>query len=297
VRRSAPARNLTPSEAGRTGGRRGLHRQGVRVSIGQGGQAPLRRAHPLLRKDRPASPQVADFAVFGLDPVGLSSVLAYLAAGFTVLAVDRRPERIDAVRSFQAPLPLPHSERLRHYGASPALSFATAAGPGSPRTLVVVAPRTAEDAEGWTLPARCLDAVGAATELSTVVLWGRVGVGTTRRLIIEPLADRSLVAGRLVHVGVLAVTAGGHLAAVGGVTEACARSAARAGLVLHTGAAVVTPPETAELGAVLLDAHDAADRGAPGRRPGRLAPAPREPSVVRAGRVPRPRRTASAPWT
>jgi len=199
-------------------------------------------------------------AVVGLGYVGLPTVLALHDGGADVIGIDVSARRLQAIRAHDVDLPVGDVARLRRaldgerlrLGPTPA-SIAAADG------VIVCVPTPVDEQrrpDERALRAACATLVEHARPGQTLVLTSTISVGTTRELLVEPLAARGLKAGRDVAVAFAPErilpgdpTVDQHAVprVLGGATPACAERARR--LLAPTTAQihVVSSLEAAEL--------------------------------------------------
>ncbi|UCM87565.1 nucleotide sugar dehydrogenase [Streptomyces marincola] len=199
-------------------------------------------------------------AVVGLGYVGLPTALALLSAGRSVIGLDTDPARLAAVRAGTADLLPEDRARLRAHADSPAFTLtadpAALAGVGS----VVICVPTPVDGHRVPAPgalrAACAAAVRHASPGQILVLASTSWVGTTRELLIEPLAARGLAVAQDVFVACAPerIDPGNadhpqHATprVVGGATPECGRRAAALLEPVADRVHVVGSPEAAEL--------------------------------------------------
>lgn len=201
-----------------------------------------------------------DVALVGLGYVGLPTALAFHAAGRRVLGVDVSERRLSVIADRQADLL--DSDRVRLDAALVADDFRMTSDVQALSRAASVIICVPTPVDSYLLPdlsilrSACATVVAAATPGQVVILTSTTYVGTTRELLVEPLAARGLTAGsdlfiafsperidpgndRHSHEDVPRV--------LGGVTPACAD---RAAAVLHGYAKsvhVVPSPEAAEM--------------------------------------------------
>jgi len=223
--------------------------------------APAPAVAPVAAPTPVAPPLVpACVAVVGLGYVGLPTVLALHDGGADVIGIDISERRLQAIRTHDVDLPdgdvarlgrALGGERLR-LGSSPAAIAAADA--------VIVCVPTPVDAQRKpderALRAACAAVVEHARPGQTLVLTSTISVGSTRELLVDPLAERALQAGRDVAVAFAPErilpgdpTVDQHAVprVVGGATPDCAHRARR--LLAPTTAQihVVSSLEAAEL--------------------------------------------------
>jgi nucleotide sugar dehydrogenase len=190
---------------------------------------------PLTAAPATAAPSVA---VVGLGYVGLPTVLALHAAGADVLGVDVSEQRLVAIRDQDVDLPAPDLARLREALSGDRLQLhAIPAAVATADTVIICVP-TPVDADRSPdlrpLRAACESTVAHARPGQTIVLTSTTSVGSTRELLVEPLAERGLRAGVDISVafaperilpGDLTVDQHAVPRVVGGATPDCAQRA------------------------------------------------------------------------
>lgn len=199
-------------------------------------------------------------AVVGLGYVGLPTSLALLDADVPVLGVDVSAGRLAAIRAGLVDLPAPAVARLTVAMASEQLQLTTDASALREADAVIICVPTPVD-ERRELDLRALEAACAAVVAharvgQTLILTSTTYVGTTRKLLIEPLMERGLMTGTDVCVafaperinpGDTSFEQVDVPRVVGGATPAC--TAATLDVLAPTAERlhVVSSPEAAEL--------------------------------------------------
>jgi len=199
-------------------------------------------------------------AVVGLGYVGLPTAIALRNAGAHVIGLDSSAARLRAIRGGEAELLSSEQEDLaRHLSEE---SFALTASPEAITLadLVLICVPTPVDEQRRPDPAlvraACASVVAHARAGQTLVLSSTTYVGSTREMLIEPLAERGLIAGEDIHVAFAperidpGVEGHGQLSTprvIGAVSESCFRRAAA--LLRHTCSELhrVSSPEAAEM--------------------------------------------------
>jgi nucleotide sugar dehydrogenase len=199
-------------------------------------------------------------AVVGLGYVGLPTALALHSAGGDVIGIDVSERRVEAIHGHTVDLPAGDVARLREALGGERLRLSTAPAAIAAADAVIVCVPTPVDEQRRPDPralrAACASAVEHARPGQTLVLTSTTSVGSTRQLLVEPLAERGLRAGRDVAVafaperilpGDRTVDQHAVPRVLGGATAACAERARR--LLAPTTAAihVVSSLEAAEL--------------------------------------------------
>ncbi len=210
----------------------------------------------------PAAPPVVPqcVAVVGLGYVGLPTVLALHGAGADVIGIDVSERRLEAIRDHAVDLPTGDVARLRDALGGERLRLSAIPAAIAAADGVIVCVPTPVDGERRPDPRALRDACASAVEHAragqTLVLTSTTSVGSTRELLVEPLARRGLRAGRDVSVafaperilpGDRTVDQHAVPRVLGGATVDCAERARK--LLAPTTAAihVVSSLEAAEL--------------------------------------------------
>ena len=150
----------------------------------------------------------ASVAVVGLGYVGLPTALALLAAGNEVIGLDASEARLDAIRRRDVDLlPSDHERLAASLAGDPSASgFTLTSDPArlaDARTVLICVPTPVDKHQVPDLSAMaaaCATAVAHAVPGQLLVLTSTTYVGTTRDLLVGPLAARGLVAGRDIFV-------------------------------------------------------------------------------------------------
>ncbi|MEU5162025.1 nucleotide sugar dehydrogenase [Streptomyces sp. NPDC020875] len=199
-------------------------------------------------------------AVVGMGYVGLPTALGLLEGGVRVIGIDHSPERLRAIETRDVDLIEADHRRLEK-----ALYLDGFELTGDPARLaeadaVMVCVPTPVDR--YLLPdlgplrSACEALVRHARPGQTLILTSTSFVGTTRRMLVEPLAARGLTVGEDVLVassperidpGNSTHTQRETPRVLGGVTERCTASAARVIELLTPAVHRVASPEVAEM--------------------------------------------------
>jgi UDP-N-acetyl-D-glucosamine dehydrogenase len=143
-------------------------------------------------------------AVVGLGYVGLPTALALHGAGADVIGIDVSERRVEAIHGHAVDLPAGDVARLRDALGGERLRLSTMPAAIAAADAVIVCVPTPVDEQRRPDPralrAACASAVEHARPGQTLVLTSTTSVGSTRELLVEPLAERGLRAGRDVAV-------------------------------------------------------------------------------------------------
>ncbi|BCJ62146.1 nucleotide sugar dehydrogenase [Micromonospora endophytica] len=162
-------------------------------------------AEPVAAVATPAVPG-ARTAVVGLGYVGLPTSLALISSGSRVIGVDIDPTRLDDIRAGRADLLDVDRDRLREtlQAVDPAFRLTTSVSDIADADTVLICVPTPVDRhlapDLTALRAACAAVVAHARPGQTIVLTSTSYVGTTRDLLVEPLAARGLQVGHEVWV-------------------------------------------------------------------------------------------------
>ncbi|MER5371698.1 nucleotide sugar dehydrogenase [Streptomyces sp. NPDC002553] len=139
----------------------------------------------------------APVAVVGLGYVGLPTALALLEAGNDVIGVDVSERRLAAVRSGEVDLLPSDHERLARLRDTGRLTLTSdPAAVSAARTVLICVPTPVDQHLVPDLDAMagaCADVVRHAVAGQLLMLTSTTYVGTTRELLVEPLAARGLL--------------------------------------------------------------------------------------------------------
>jgi UDP-N-acetyl-D-glucosamine dehydrogenase len=209
-------------------------------------------------------------AIVGLGYVGLPTALELLAAGSDVIGIDMSAQRITDIRNLNVDLIPSDQDRLRTFQNSPGFSLTSEPEQLAKADSVIICVPTPVDGhlvpDLRALSSACGTVVEHAVAGQTIILTSTTYVGTTRDLILEPLADRGFHVGQDIHVaysperidpGNAEHTQQKTPRVVGGATTECTRRAVavlyRMAPYLHE----VSTPEAAELTKLLENAFRA----------------------------------------
>lgn len=196
---------------------------------------------PALPSVPTASPFDFDFdvAIVGLGYVGLPTALAYHASGARVLALDASEPRLTAIRSGRADLVPSDRVRLAEALGDEGFTLTVDAAGLHRSAAVIVCVPTPVDVhlvpDLTILRRACETVVAHAVPGQVILLTSTTYVGCTADLLVAPLAERRLDAGRNISVAFSAerINPGTELVAhddvprvVGGATPTCAERAA-----------------------------------------------------------------------
>jgi UDP-N-acetyl-D-glucosamine dehydrogenase len=210
--------------------------------------------------EMPSVTEHAVVAVVGLGYVGLPTAIAMRNAGCRIIGIDTSARRLETIHAGEAELlESEHSDLQKHLAADGfALTDKAEALDAADLVLICVPTPTDENH----LPAleilrgACAAVVAHARPGQTLVLTSTTYVGSTRELLVDPLAERGLTVGEDVFVAFaperIDPGVAGHEQlqtprVIGGVSETCFRRAAE--LLKHTCKHLhrVSSPEAAEM--------------------------------------------------
>jgi UDP-N-acetyl-D-glucosamine dehydrogenase len=224
------------------------------------GEPPWETAAGALRITRGADPGQALVAVVGLSYAGLPSALALRRAGFRIVGIDTSSIRLNDIRSGRAELPGSRREDLPGQIGDEDFVLTDGIEAVHAADLVLISVPATVDRQGRanteTLLRTCVSVVAHARAGQTLVLTSSARVGSTRELLVKPLAERGLRAGEDVFVaysperidpGVPEHEQLSTPRVVGAVTETCFAHASE--LLRHIAGQLhrVSSPEAAEM--------------------------------------------------
>jgi UDP-N-acetyl-D-glucosamine dehydrogenase len=211
-----------------------------------------------VARHRAPRPETATVAVVGLGYVGLPTALAFAAAGNRVIGIDVSQPRLSDIHGGDVDLlAADHGRLARHLGRELSCTDDVSALRRADAVIICVPTPVDEylNPDLRPLRAACWTAVRHARAGQVLVMTSTTSVGSTRELLVAPLARRGWTVGDDVFVAFAPeridpgnVTHPQNLVprVVGGVTEACAALAAG---ILSRIAPIhrVSTPEAAEL--------------------------------------------------
>jgi UDP-N-acetyl-D-glucosamine dehydrogenase len=199
-------------------------------------------------------------AVVGLGYVGLPTAIALRNAGCRIVGIDVSNERLAAIRDGHAELLESEHEHLRAHLAGDGFLLTDRIEALDAADLVLICVPTPIDERHRPAPeilrSACAAVVAHARSGQTLVLTSTTYVGTTRELLVEPLAERGLTVGEDVFVAFAPERIDPGVPdheqlltprVIGAVTETCFRRASE--LLRHTCKSLyrVSSPEAAEM--------------------------------------------------
>jgi nucleotide sugar dehydrogenase len=212
------------------------------------------------RELEPDATTVPTVAVVGLGYVGLPTSLALQSAGMPVVGIDISESRLAAIRACRVDMPRRDRVRLGdalHVGRLSVIDRVEAIARADAVVICVPTPVDRHRAPDTTaLRAACAAAVTHARAGQTIILTSTTAVGSTRELLIDPLAARGLAAGSDVFVAFAPERINpGDAAAeqttiprvLGGATPECTAAAARVLRPIARELHALSSPEAAEL--------------------------------------------------
>jgi nucleotide sugar dehydrogenase len=213
----------------------------------------------LERVDRGSAEQ-AVVAVVGLGYVGLPTAIALCGAGTRIIGIDVSTRRLEQIRDGRAELLSSEQDALRGHLDDDGFVLTERIDALTAADMVLICVPTPIDEQQRpdpeSLRQACAAVVRHACPGQTLVLTSTTYVGTTRELLIEPLAERGLRAGEDVYVAFAPERIDPGVAdheqlrtprVLGAVSETCFRRAAE--LLRHTCQRLhrVSSPEVAEM--------------------------------------------------
>ncbi len=220
---------------------------------------PARGTDTVASVDRESAEQ-AVVAVVGLGYVGLPTAIALRGAGAHVIGIDASPQRLQQIRDGRAELLSSEQETLREHLDGERFVLTDRIDALTAADMVLICVPTPIDEQQRPDPkilrGACAAVVRHARQGQTLVLTSTTYVGTTREMLIEPLAERGLRAGEDVYVAFAPERIDPGVAdheqlrtprVLGAVSETCFRRAAE--LLRHTCQRLhrVSSPEVAEM--------------------------------------------------
>lgn len=149
-------------------------------------------------------PDEALVAVVGLSYAGLPSAIALRRAGFRIVGIDTSPRRLNDIRSGRSGLLGTERLDLRNHLQDRDFVLTDRVEAVHGADLVLISMPTTVDRQRHpnpeTLRRTCAAVVQNARAGQTLVLSSTAYVGSTRELLIEPLAERGLHAGEDVFI-------------------------------------------------------------------------------------------------
>jgi UDP-N-acetyl-D-glucosamine dehydrogenase len=222
-------------------------------------QAAAGGAHAPAASSTPGA-EHAVVAVVGLGYVGLPTAIAMRNAGCRIVGIDISHKRLSAIRAGEAELLASEHDHLREHLATDGFLLTDQIAALDAADLVLICVPTPVDEQRLPDPRilreACAAVVAHARLGQTLVLTSTTYIGTTRELLIEPLAERGLRVGEDVFVAFAPerIDPGvpGHEQlqtprVIGAVSETCFRRASE--LLRHTCRSLhrVASPEAAEM--------------------------------------------------
>ncbi|MGO9821179.1 MAG: nucleotide sugar dehydrogenase [Solirubrobacteraceae bacterium] len=180
----------------------------------------------------------ATVAIVGLGYVGLPTGLALQAVGFPVIGLDISESRLTSIADASVDLLARDRRLLIDALDSGRLQLSSVMARIAEADAVIIAVPTPVDEQLNPDPravhAACATVVKHARAGQTIILTSTTYIGTTRTQLVQPLADRGLVAGKDVYIafaperilpGDESVSQTETPRVLGGVTPACAQAA------------------------------------------------------------------------
>jgi nucleotide sugar dehydrogenase len=205
-------------------------------------------------------PAVGTVAIVGLGYVGLPTALALAANGAPVVGLDSSAARLSKIAEGDVDLCAADERRLGQLLTTDRLVLTADVDVLAQADAVVICVPTPVD-EGHTpetsaLHEACATVVAHACRGQTIILTSTSSVGTTRELLVEPLADRGLAAGtdvaaafspERIDPGNPTHEQAATPRVVGGATPSCGQRAGAVIRAMTESVYLVSSPEAAEL--------------------------------------------------
>jgi UDP-N-acetyl-D-glucosamine dehydrogenase len=224
------------------------------------GRAPMDAVDGVSGSSFDTVPEPRSVGVVGLGYVGLPTAIALADRGITVLGCDISEARLAAIKDRRVDLLDDNIVRLSRLLDTDLFTLTTeTSGLSAVDTVLICVPTPIDThlvPELTALSAACAAVVEAARPGQTIVLTSTTYVGCTQELLVEPLRQRGLVAGRELFVAFsperIDPGSRSHVPectprVVGGVTDACTAHAAQTLVKSAASLHRVSCPEVAEL--------------------------------------------------
>jgi nucleotide sugar dehydrogenase len=212
-----------------------------------------------IEKALPVPSELGSVAIVGMGYVGLPTALGLHAAGVHVVGIDRDADRLRAIEARSVDLiDADHRQLARSLGQDGFELTADAARMADADVVIVCVPTPVDRhllPDLRALQGACDEVVRHARAGQTLILTSTSFVGTTTRMLVEPLMDRGFTLGSDIYVassperidpGNTTHTQRDTPRVVGGVTPECAAMAARV-IDLLSVTHQVGSPEVAEM--------------------------------------------------
>ena len=165
---------------------------------------PVATPADLTRSDARSAASDISVAVVGMGYVGLPTAIALGVAGHPVIGLDISDGRLQTIAGGDAEL-LDHEQAqlAEQLEGESLLLTSDAAELADADAIIIAVPTPVDDRRQPDLrPLRgaCDTVVGHARAGQTIILTSTTSIGSTRRLLVEPLERRGLVAGEDVYV-------------------------------------------------------------------------------------------------
>ncbi|MEJ8641960.1 nucleotide sugar dehydrogenase [Streptomyces sp. MS1.HAVA.3] len=204
--------------------------------------------------------KLSSVAIIGMGYVGLPTALGLHAGGVKIIGIDRDPRRLDTIRSGEADLIDADLRRLEKSLPQETFELTSDLSRLAEADAVMVCVPTPVDRylmpDLTALEGACAALLDHARPGQTLILTSTSFVGTTQRLLVEPLTARGFTVGADIAVassperidpGNVTHTQAETPRVVGGVTPSCARRAGEVIGVLTPAVHAVGSPEAAEM--------------------------------------------------
>ncbi|MEV7175008.1 nucleotide sugar dehydrogenase [Streptomyces sp. NPDC093224] len=204
--------------------------------------------------------KLSSVAIIGMGYVGLPTALGLHAGGIKIIGIDRDQRRLDTIRSCEADLIDADLRRLEKSLPQETFELTSDVSRLAEADAVMVCVPTPVDRHLMpdlaALEGACAALLEHARPGQTLVLTSTSFVGTTKRLLVDPLTARGFAVGEDIAVassperidpGNVTHTQAETPRVVGGVTPSCARRAGEVISILTPAVHTVGSPEAAEM--------------------------------------------------
>jgi UDP-N-acetyl-D-glucosamine dehydrogenase len=203
---------------------------------------------------------LSSVAVIGMGYVGLPTALGLHAGGVTVIGIDRDQSRVDAIKAGEVDLIEADRRRLEKSLHQESFQLTTDSARMAEADAVLVCVPTGLDPylmpDLGPLRGACETLVAHARPRQTLILTSTSFVGTSKRMLVDPLTAKGFTVGEDIFVassperidpGNVTHTQAETPRVLGGVTARCTAAARRVISVLTPAVHSVNSPEAAEM--------------------------------------------------